>query len=193
VIITRIFEENEAFYRLSHKSDHNKNAGCSLGSFIKKVYWYMRAYYLVLPTRGNPYESKYAVSKYLLESQLQKPEETILQELKTKLPTMRMLDLGVGAGRTTTSFAPLIANYVGVDSSQSMIAACQLKFRNDPKITFKVSNVTNLGSFQARTFDFVLFSFNGIDNLKHEDRLRALGEIHRVTKTEDTFVFQRLT
>jgi hypothetical protein len=58
------------------------------------------AYYLVLPTKGTTLESEDAVSKYLLENQLQKPEETILQELRTKPPKMKILDIGVEAIRT---------------------------------------------------------------------------------------------
>ena len=45
------------------------------------------------------------------------------------------------------------------------------------------------GLFKDEEFDFVLFSFNGIDLVNHEDRLKALNEIHRILKTSGYFCF----
>lgn len=88
----------------------------------------------------------------------------MLNELRTKLPEMRMLDIGVGAGRTTHHFAPLTKEYIGVDYSKNMIKARRRKFRNYPKkLTFKVADARDLKLFGDKYFDFALFSFNGID------------------------------
>lgn len=43
--------------------------------------------------------------------------------------------------------------------------------------------------FEKNYFDFILFSFNGIDYISHEDRLHALEEIKRVGKKGGLFVF----
>src|SRR3989442_13478768 len=43
--------------------------------------------------------------------------------------------------------------------------------------------------FEDGYFDFILFSFNGLDYLSHEDRLQALREIRRVGRKSEYFFF----
>ncbi len=64
------------------------------------------------------------------KSELQPPEKTILEMMQDKLGNMKMLDIGVGAGRTTVHFAPLVQEYVGIDYSENMIKACKSSFPN---------------------------------------------------------------
>ena len=136
------------------------------------------------------YGSEDIVKGYSSGEGLQKPEETILNELRNKLPNMKMLDIGVGAGRTTKYFAPLTKRYVGVDYSQKMIKICQQRYRGSPKeLSFEVADARALKSFESNYFDLVLFSFNGIDYMNHQDRLTALREISRVTKNGGYFCF----
>jgi SAM-dependent methyltransferase len=131
--------------------------------------------------------AEYASFDFLLE-----PESVILKELGSHLESARMLDLGVGGGRTTVHFAPRVKEYVGLDSSARMIRACELRFRDriGPKLAFVAGDVRNLSPFAAASFDFVLFAFNGIDSLcGHADRLRALREIYRVCAPGGIFFF----
>src|SRR5688572_13594767 len=58
------------------------------------------------------------VSFYANTNALRKPEETIFRMLSAVLPTMTMLDIGVGGGRTTRFFAPVTKQYVGMDYSE---------------------------------------------------------------------------
>ncbi len=130
------------------------------------------------------------VTDYASRCELQAPEESILGELRDTLTHARMLDIGVGGGRTTLHFSPLVREYVGVDSSENMIAACRQRFPADPdRVRFKVLHAQDLSAFADSYFDFVLFSYNGIDNLGHQERLRAIHEVHRVTKTDAAFAF----
>lgn len=124
--------------------------------------------------RGN-------VLTYALRSALQEPERTILSLLKEDLPAMRVLDLGVGAGRTTGHFAPLAKEYLGVDSSPNMIAAARRRF---PTLRERlvVGDARSLDDIADASFDFVLFSYNSIDYVGHEDRLVVLREIRRVAR-----------
>jgi len=96
-----------------------------------------------------------------------------------------MLDIGVGGGRTTVHFAPLVRNYIGVDFSEGMIRACRKRF---PALPFEVADVRSL-PFADSTFDFILFSFNGLDYVPAGDRMRALREIHRVGRSGGRFCF----
>lgn len=139
---------------------------------------------LTYVSNKDTWESEDIVKVYSTHFNLQKPEETILNDLRSKLSDMKMLDIGVGAGRTAHYFAHLTKEYVGIDYSQNMIKMCQQKFRNySKKISFEVCDATSLCRiFGDSYFDFVLFSFNGLDYMNHEDRLIALREIRRVTK-----------
>jgi ubiquinone/menaquinone biosynthesis C-methylase UbiE len=135
----------------------------------------------------STYETSYAVRQYADASELQPPEQTILALLQPELGSARMLDLGVGGGRTTIHFAPQTASYVGADYSTAMIDACLDRFDDQP-YEFRVADAREL-PFDDRAFDFVLFSFNGIDYVSHEDRRRVFAQIRRVLRSGGKFAF----
>ena len=135
------------------------------------------------------YESNDFVDDYLPQIELQIPEMSILEELRSQLPSWRMLDIGVGTGRTTKHFASLVKEYVGVDYSSALIKACGEKF---PKCRLEWADARNLSFFDDASFDFVLFSFNGIDAVEHQDRLAILCEIRRVLRKGGYFCFSTL-
>jgi ubiquinone/menaquinone biosynthesis C-methylase UbiE len=138
----------------------------------------------------NTYESQDVVKSYSAQEDLQKPEETILNSLKNRLGNMRMLDIGVGGGRTTLHFAGLVKEYIGIDYSENMIKSCKMRFKNHPEnMSFEVCDAKAVEIFKDDYFDFILFSFNGIDYISHEDRLKSLQEIKRVGKKGGFFCF----
>lgn len=141
-------------------------------------------------SNNRAYKQARIVNIYSNLSDLQKSEETILNTLKKDLPNMKMLDIGVGGGRTTLHFANLVREYTGIDCSEEMIAACQKRFSDySDGVSFKVCDVRDMAVFEDNSFDFILFSFNGIDYISHDDRLKALAEIKRVLKPGGCFCF----
>ncbi len=97
------------------------------------------------------YESEDVVGYYFALGDLWKPESTILNELRERLPDMRILDIGVGTGRTTTHFAFLAKEYIGIDYSNEMIKACVEKFQNFPKkISFLTVDARNMKLFMDK-------------------------------------------
>lgn len=101
-----------------------------------------------------------------------------------------MLDLGVGGGRTTLHFAPRVQSYLGVDYAPAMVAACQARFSDHPAWRMEVADARRMFRYPDHSFDFVLFSFNGIDYLEtEEDRRSALQEIRRVLTPGGVFAF----
>jgi len=90
----------------------------------------------------------------------------------------RVLDLGVGAGRTTPFLAERSSRYVGLDYSEGMLTECRRRF---PGLEFVQADASDLSQFADASFDVVVFSFNGIDCL-HPDavRFRCIAEIRRV-------------
>ncbi|MDO8493078.1 MAG: glycosyltransferase [bacterium] len=90
-----------------------------------------------------------------------------------------VLDLGCGAGRTTSYIYDNGAKVVGVDIAAPLIEEAKKKF---PRIDFRVMDARHL-DFKDASFDAVFFSFNGIDNLDSlEEREGALLEMKRVLK-----------
>lgn len=140
-------------------------------------------------TNRNTYESRSLASSYASDAALQKPEQTILDLMRDTLRGKSMLDIGVGGGRTTLHFAPLVKEYVGVDYTESMIAACKKRFERFPAYTFLTADARSMRMFPDARFDFILFSYNGLDYVSHEDRMAILREVRRVGRPGGTFCF----
>jgi len=124
---------------------------------------------------------------YASREYLDKAETQIIDELKDVLPRLNMLDMGVGGGRTTGFFLPLVNSYIGADYAPNMIVECKKKFKS--KKIFEVMDVRNMNKFNDNMFDFILFSYNGIDSFGPEDRETALMEIKRVLRNGGYFSF----
>jgi SAM-dependent methyltransferase len=90
-----------------------------------------------------------------------------------------VLDIGVGAGRTTWFLRLLSAQYTGVDFAESMVAKCRENF---PGYDIRVGDARTMPEFDDGTFALTFFSNNGLDAVDHGDRARALGEMARVTR-----------
>jgi len=100
---------------------------------------------------------------------------------------IRILDLGVGGGRTTAILSQLASYYVGVDYAQEMVDVCRQKFPNQQ---FEVTDASDLSSFADISFDAVVFSFNGLDYLVPDEKRRfCLRECHRVLKRGGVLIF----
>jgi ubiquinone/menaquinone biosynthesis C-methylase UbiE len=140
-----------------------------------------------MPSQKGLYNSKKIYNDYAQRNYLEKSEIAILDELFCQLASMDMLDMGVGGGRTTSYFAPIAKSYIGADYASQMVKVCREKFKD--KYKFIESDVRSMNEFEDNSFDFVLFSFNGIDSFGHQDRLKALKEIRRVLKNNGYFCF----
>ena len=129
------------------------------------------------------YTSSSVVQYYAQSIDLQPAETTIINLLQSQLGQMKLLDIGVGGGRTTQHFANLVSEYIAIDYSPQMIAAANKRF---PKFAdtnaFQVCDVRDMSRFLDNSFDLILFSFNGIDYMSNEDRSQAIKEIQRVGK-----------
>lgn len=98
----------------------------------------------------------------------------------------KVLDLGCGTGRTTTLIKKRGAEVVGADISAPMIERAR---ELHPNINFEVMDALAL-RFPDNHFDFVFFSFNGLDNLHPVSRrIEAVGEIKRVLKKGGIFAY----
>jgi len=135
------------------------------------------------------YENSAVVKGLSSVDYLEKPEEIVLDRLKSELKNMKMLDVGVGGGRTTYHFAKLPKEYIGIDYAKNMTRACKKRFLKLPKRTSFITCDARSMPFRDQCFDFILFSFNGIDLMSHKDRLKVFEEIGRVGKENSLFCF----
>ncbi|OFX17436.1 MAG: hypothetical protein A2033_07830 [Bacteroidetes bacterium GWA2_31_9] len=134
------------------------------------------------------YESKKVVKSYSKKNNLTPPEKSILEQMK-KNNIDSMLDIGVGTGRTTSHFGKIASKYIGIDYSEKMIEICKEKFNYLSNFSFSTCDARNMSIFSDNSFDFVLFSFNGIDCVSFEDRIFIIKEIKRVLKPNGYFSF----
>jgi ubiquinone/menaquinone biosynthesis C-methylase UbiE len=131
------------------------------------------------------YRSPAVVAEYAEFDELSLAELWIFE--KYLKPGSRLLDLGVGAGRTTPYLSARASKYVGLDYSKEMIAACRAKY---PALEFCVADASDLSLFADASFDAVVFSFNGIDYLVPDHkRQQCLKEMHRVLAPGGVLIF----
>jgi len=104
-------------------------------------------------------------------------------------PTTRVLDLGVGTGRTAAIFGPEAAEYLGVDFSKGMIEECRERFPPPTDLRFQMGDARSMPELADGSFDFILFSFNGIDYVPYDDRAKVFAEVRRLLSPEGHFLF----
>ncbi len=138
--------------------------------------------------KGNQsiYEAAETVREYASFDRIRPSEAALLERIKARFSGQRLLDLGVGGGRTTAFLLEISRDYVGLDYSAGMVQSCQRRF---PGVRFVHGDARQMPEFGAEEFDFVFFSWNGIDNVSHEDRLQILSEVQRVLRPGGWFVF----
>lgn len=93
-------------------------------------------------------------------SRLTRPAEDELDRLFRERigPETRVLELAPGTGINVERLlrrAPAFASYLGIDSSEEMLARARRRARGDTRIELRVGDATDLGSVEG-SFDFVV-------------------------------------
>jgi ubiquinone/menaquinone biosynthesis C-methylase UbiE len=121
--------------------------------------------------------------------ELQEPERALLRRFRGCWADMTMLDLGVGSGRTSYTFAAIAKRYVGIDYSRVMIELSRQRIGEDDTTRFLVCDARRMAETLEERFDLVLFSYNGLDSVGHEDRRTILSQVREVLKDDGHFFF----
>jgi SAM-dependent methyltransferase len=132
------------------------------------------------------YTSRRALKAYAHSERLFPAEQAIFAALRPRLVGKRLLDIGVGGGRTTRLMLSLSDDYVAIDYSTTLLEATRRRFGLRSAYCCDARDMKPLAD---GTFDFALFSFNGIDYMPHEDRLTAMRDIKRVLRPGGLFLF----
>lgn len=134
----------------------------------------------------NVYGSASAAKAYARVGQLQRAESVIFERIAPSIRNQRFLDMGVGGGRTTAYLRQLTNHYIGIDYSPAMVQAARQKTGVS---SIYCCDAQDMRRFEDQAFDFIFFSFNGLDYMTHPGRLQALREIYRVLATGGSFLF----
>jgi ubiquinone/menaquinone biosynthesis C-methylase UbiE len=135
------------------------------------------------------YEQPDVVHTYVHHNALTKAEAFLFTKRADDYINKQVLDIGVGAGRTTKALAGLSAEYFGIDYSAAMVEICKQRFANLSNARFAQDDARVLSACNDNSFDAAVFSFNGIDTMDMEGRKAVLIAVKRVLKPTGIFVF----
>lgn len=127
-----------------------------------------------------------AVPVYTTFDGLGAPEQVALASIAGRVEGGRILDIGVGGGRTVPHLVALSENYIGVDYVQGMVEACGRRY---PGVRFEHADARSMPQFADASFDLIVFAWAGICMVDHAGRLAILAEIRRLLKPGGFFVF----
>ncbi|QFU93317.1 class I SAM-dependent methyltransferase [Amycolatopsis sp. YIM 10] len=103
--------------------------------------------------------------------------------------TKDLLDIGAGTGRLTSLVRKALpeATILGVDPAPTMVEAAEIKFADDPKVSFAGGLVEDLSFIPDNSFDAVISSF-ALHHLELDTYKLAAAELFRVLRPGGRFV-----
>lgn len=136
--------------------------------------------------RVNRQTMKSSADVYAGYDELGWQEKLALESVAELVRNKRILDIGVGGGRTTAALLELSENYIGVDYVQEMVDRCRNRF---PAVRFEHADARAMPQFPDHSFDFIVFAWAGICMVDHAGRLAILAEIRRLLAPGGVFLF----
>lgn len=113
-------------------------------------------------------------------------EERIFRECAAQFGG-RVLDVAMGAGRSTSALRPQARRYVGIDLSAAMIERARERF---PDADLRVMDMRAApAAFAGQTFDAILIAFNGIDCVEWSDRNDLLAGLRSLLAADGVLAF----
>jgi SAM-dependent methyltransferase len=113
-------------------------------------------------------------------------EAMVMRRVAAQASRLPILDIGVGAGRTLPYLRSLSDEYVAIDYLEEMVELTSSRF---PDARIEHRDARDLSAFADDAFGLVLFSFNGIDGLAHEDRPKVFSAVERILRPGGLFAF----
>jgi SAM-dependent methyltransferase len=127
-----------------------------------------------------------AVLEYRQTEDLEVHERAALSSIIEHVRDKRILDIGVGAGRTVTGLREISDDYIGIDYVREMVDHCRGRF---PGVRFDRVDARSMDRFTDASFDLIVFACNGICMVDHAGRLQILREVHRLLAPGGFFFF----
>jgi ubiquinone/menaquinone biosynthesis C-methylase UbiE len=127
-----------------------------------------------------------SVKHYSHNTELSDAERAALDCVAVRANGRRILDIGVGGGRTVQALLQVSPDYLGVDNSAEMVTACRGRY---PGVAFEHADARAMSALPDASVHLAMFSCNGIGMVAHEDRLSIMREVHRVLEPGGVFLF----
>ncbi len=125
-------------------------------------------------------------ANYARASSLMPAELAVFADAWAHIQDRRVLDLGVGGGRTLPYLHGPAKEYIAIDYSDAMVEVCRARF---PGVDVRQDDARDLAGVADGTIDFAFFSYNSIDCIPAEDRPSVYRSVHRVLVPEGRFGF----
>jgi SAM-dependent methyltransferase len=134
----------------------------------------------------DTYENSRAVKSYAGFAELFPAEVEIASRYERQF-SGAVLDIAVGAGRTTRALLPQAEKYVGFDLSAGMLGLAKTYFPNADLLQLDMRETPEV--FAGERFDAILISFNGIDYIPWEDRNALLTALRKMLTRDGVLAF----
>jgi len=122
----------------------------------------------------------------IVNESLSTPEQVAIDRIFDAVKGKRILDIGIGAGRTIGPLNEVSKNYIGVDYVQEMVDHCRQKH---PDVHLEKADGRSMPQFADKSFDLIVFACNGISMVDQEGRLAILREVKRLLADGGYFLF----
>jgi SAM-dependent methyltransferase len=147
------------------------------------------AFYYVHSARREQTEAEFAASGQASVADLVGADLPTLTQGRDPR-TLRLLELGCGAGRMTRPLAEVFGEVVGVDVSPEMVARARARLAGIPNARVEVNSGTDLAAFADGSFD-VCFSFIVLQHIPDRAIVeRYVAEMARLLRPGGVAKFQ---
>lgn len=106
-------------------------------------------------------------------------EQAAFEWLAPRCAGQPLLDIGIGAGRTVPLMTAISADYTGVDYTQKMLDLAKARY---PDCDLRHMDARDMSALPSDHYGLAQFSWNGIDCVDYDDRVKILEEMYRVVR-----------
>jgi SAM-dependent methyltransferase len=135
---------------------------------------------------SGTYENSRSVKSYADFEELFPAEVEIAARYERQF-SGAVLDIAVGAGRTTRALLPQADRYVGFDFSAGMLGLAKGYFPDADLLQLDMRETPAV--FAGERFDAILISFNGIDYISWEERNALLAGLRKMLTQDGVLAF----
>ncbi|WP_341312381.1 class I SAM-dependent methyltransferase [Paraburkholderia sp. IMGN_8] len=97
-----------------------------------------------------------------------------------------LLDIGIGAGRTIPLMTAISSDYTGVDYTLKLLEMAKARY---PGLDLRHMDARDMSALPSAHYGLVEFSWNGIDCVDYDDRVKILKEMYRVLRPGGYLLF----
>ncbi|MFC6311908.1 class I SAM-dependent methyltransferase [Paraburkholderia dipogonis] len=106
-------------------------------------------------------------------------EQAAFDWLAPRCAGQPLLDIGIGAGRTIPLMTSISDDYIGVDYTQKLLDLAKARH---PERDLRHMDARDMSELRSDHYGLAEFSWNGIDCVDYDDRVRILEEMYRVVR-----------